>query len=158
MFVCFPESFVHAGTYSPDDYYQIWWVTMHVNELNWGSSKITLWVGREQLKFKAFVVKLYSIQHYVIKFVSDLRQVRGFLWVLRLPPPIKHRHDITKILFKVTLNTINQPTNLTTKALNFNCSLPTHKVILLITYQCWIKWTKIKMLQRNQKQKLNLFV
>jgi len=30
-----------------------------------------------------------SIQHYVIKFVSDLRQVDGFLPVLRFPPPIK---------------------------------------------------------------------
>jgi predicted aconitase len=30
--------------------------------------------------------KVYSIQHYVIKFVSDLRQVGGFL---RVPPPIK---------------------------------------------------------------------
>jgi len=30
-----------------------------------------------------------SIQHYVIKFVSDLRQVGGFLWVLQFPPPIK---------------------------------------------------------------------
>jgi hypothetical protein len=29
------------------------------------------------------------IQHYVIKFASDLRQVRGFLWALRFPPPIK---------------------------------------------------------------------
>jgi hypothetical protein len=29
-----------------------------------------------------------SIQHYVIKFVSDLRQVGGFLRVLRFPPPI----------------------------------------------------------------------
>jgi hypothetical protein len=29
------------------------------------------------------------IQHYVIKFVSDLRQVGGFIWVLRFPPPIK---------------------------------------------------------------------
>jgi len=27
-------------------------------------------------------------QHYVIKFVSDLRQVDGFLRVLRFPPPI----------------------------------------------------------------------
>jgi hypothetical protein len=27
-------------------------------------------------------------QHYVIKFVSDLRQVGGFLRVFRLPPPI----------------------------------------------------------------------
>ena len=25
----------------------------------------------------------------MIKFVSDLRQVGGFLWVLRFPPPIK---------------------------------------------------------------------
>jgi hypothetical protein len=25
----------------------------------------------------------------VVKFVSDLRQVGGFLWVLRFPPPIK---------------------------------------------------------------------
>ena len=31
----------------------------------------------------------YSIQHYVIKFVSDLRQVGGFLRVHRFPPPIK---------------------------------------------------------------------
>ena len=33
--------------------------------------------------------KVYSIQHYVIKFVSDLRQVSGFLQVLWFPPPIK---------------------------------------------------------------------
>ena len=29
--------------------------------------------------------KMYSIQHYVIKFVSDLLQVCGFLWVLQCP-------------------------------------------------------------------------
>jgi hypothetical protein len=28
------------------------------------------------------------VQHYVIKFVSDLRQVGGFLQVLRFPPSI----------------------------------------------------------------------
>ena len=33
---------------------------------------------------------------YVIKLVRDLRQVSGFLWVLRFPP----------ILLKVALNTI----------------------------------------------------
>ena len=33
--------------------------------------------------------EVYSIQHYVIKFVSDLGQVSGFLRVLRFPPPIK---------------------------------------------------------------------
>ena len=31
----------------------------------------------------------YSIQHYVIKFVSDLRQIGCFLWVLRFNPPIR---------------------------------------------------------------------
>jgi hypothetical protein len=30
-----------------------------------------------------------SIKYYVIKFVSDLRQVGGFLRVLLFPPPIK---------------------------------------------------------------------
>ena len=52
--------------------------------------------------------KVYSIQHYVIKFVSDLKQVRGFLWVPPFPPPIKpDRHNIAEILLKVTLNTIS---------------------------------------------------
>ena len=30
-----------------------------------------------------------DVPHYVIKFVSDLRQVGGFFPVLRFPPPIK---------------------------------------------------------------------
>jgi hypothetical protein len=30
-----------------------------------------------------------GVQQYVIKFVSNLWQVGGFLWVLRFPPPIK---------------------------------------------------------------------
>jgi hypothetical protein len=33
--------------------------------------------------------EVYSIQHYVLKFVSDLRQVSGFLRVHQFPPPIK---------------------------------------------------------------------
>ena len=33
--------------------------------------------------------KVHSIQHYVEKKFSDLRQFRCFLWVLRFPPPIK---------------------------------------------------------------------
>jgi hypothetical protein len=33
--------------------------------------------------------EVYSIQHYVIKFVSDLQQVGGFLRVLQFPPPTK---------------------------------------------------------------------
>ena len=33
--------------------------------------------------------EVYSIQHYVIKCVSDFRQVGGFLWVLWCSPSIK---------------------------------------------------------------------
>ena len=33
--------------------------------------------------------EVYSIQHYVIKFGSDLQQVGGFLWLLRFPPQVK---------------------------------------------------------------------
>ena len=33
--------------------------------------------------------ELRSVQHYMIKFVSDLRQVGGFLRILRFPSPIK---------------------------------------------------------------------
>jgi len=33
--------------------------------------------------------EMYSIQHYVIKFVSDLWHVCGFLWVLLFPLLIK---------------------------------------------------------------------
>jgi hypothetical protein len=33
--------------------------------------------------------EVYSTQHYVIKFVSGLRQVGGFLRALLFPPPIK---------------------------------------------------------------------
>ena len=51
--------------------------------------------------------EVYSIQHYVIEFVSDLRQVGSFTRV----PPVSSTdtidcHDITKILLKVALSTI----------------------------------------------------
>jgi hypothetical protein len=43
----------------------------------------------------------------VIKFVSDLWQVGGFLWVSPVSSTNKtDRHDITAILLKVALNTI----------------------------------------------------
>ena len=51
--------------------------------------------------------EVYSILHYMIKFVSDLRQVGGFIRVLRFPPSNKtENHDITETLLKVALNTI----------------------------------------------------
>jgi hypothetical protein len=33
--------------------------------------------------------KVYWIQHYLLKFVSDLQQVGGFFRVLRFPPTMK---------------------------------------------------------------------
>jgi hypothetical protein len=33
--------------------------------------------------------EVYEIQYYVMQFVSELRQVSGFLLVLRLSPSIK---------------------------------------------------------------------
>jgi hypothetical protein len=39
--------------------------------------------------FESCSGEVYSIQHYVIKFVSDLRRVSCFLRVLQFPPPIK---------------------------------------------------------------------
>ena len=32
---------------------------------------------------------VYSMQRYMIKFVSDLQEVSGFIWVLRFSAPIK---------------------------------------------------------------------
>jgi hypothetical protein len=52
---------------------------MHIDEQTY------LTLQTENIHFKIEI----SIQHYVITFVSDLRQVGGFLRVLRFPPPIK---------------------------------------------------------------------
>ena len=47
------------------------------------------------------------MQHYVIKFVSGLRQVGGFLRFPLVSSPYKtHCHNITEILLKVALNTM----------------------------------------------------
>ena len=40
-------------------------------------------------EFESRLGEVYSIHHYVIKFVSDLRNVGGFLRVLQFPLPIK---------------------------------------------------------------------
>jgi hypothetical protein len=54
----------------------------------------------------------WGVQHYVIKFVSDLRQVGGFLPSPAISTTNKtNRHDITEILLKVELNTIKQTNN-----------------------------------------------
>ena len=55
--------------------------------------------------------EVHSIQHYVTKFVSDLT----CRWISPGTPVFitnkTNRHDITEILLKVALSTINQPTD-----------------------------------------------
>ena len=43
----------------------------------------------DRWEFESHSGEVYSIQHYAIKFFKDLRQVGGFLRILRFPPPIK---------------------------------------------------------------------
>ena len=51
--------------------------------------------------------EVYSIQHYMIKFVRDLRQVGGFFPGTSVSSTNKtDLHDITEILLKLELNTI----------------------------------------------------
>ena len=50
--------------------------------------------------------EVYSIQHYVIKFASDLRHVSGFLPGTPVFSTNKTDHHITEILLKVALITI----------------------------------------------------
>ena len=57
---------------------------------------------------EALLNKGYYIQHYVIKFVSDLRHVGGFVRVLRLFPPIKLTDNTVKSDEKHKKNTIKQ--------------------------------------------------
>ena len=53
--------------------------------------------------------EVYSIQHYVIKFVSDLRQVSDFLRGTAVYSTNKTDcHDIIEILLQVALNTITK--------------------------------------------------
>ena len=50
---------------------------------------------------------VFSIQHCVLRFISDMRQVGDFLRILLFPPPIKLTGlNIFVILLNVVLNTI----------------------------------------------------
>jgi hypothetical protein len=44
---------------------------------------------KSRFEFESPSGDLYSMQHYVIKIISYLRKVDGFLWVLRFHPSIK---------------------------------------------------------------------
>jgi len=53
--------------------------------------------------------EVYLIQHYVIKLVSDWRQVGGFLRIPVFSTNKTDRHNITEIVLKMALNIIIKP-------------------------------------------------
>jgi hypothetical protein len=59
------------------------------------------------IKFRLSPFDQYrGVQHCVIKFVSDLRQIGGFLWLSFTNKT--DSHDVAEILLKVALSTIKQ--------------------------------------------------
>ena len=69
--------------------------------------------------------EVYSIQHYVIRFVSDLRHVGGFLRVLRFHPPIKLTATLNTTNLTLTLQTLQEPKAMRTKRKTSNGTLRT---------------------------------
>jgi hypothetical protein len=47
------------------------------------------WGNYFLIRHRTCEINYHGVQHSVIHFVSDLRQVGGFLRVLRFPPQIK---------------------------------------------------------------------
>jgi hypothetical protein len=82
--------------------------------------------------------EMYSIPHYVMKFVSDLRQVANFLRVLRFPPPI--------ILTSVCLYTYEFWLSL--------CKIARSSVILLLPLFTY-SWTIVESSVKHHKLTLN---
>jgi hypothetical protein len=70
----------------------LWDLIVFRNNVAW----FGIWCNNVILYLRFYYSEVYSIQHHVIKFGSDLRQVGGFLLVLRFFSTNKtDRHDIT---------------------------------------------------------------
>ena len=67
----------------------IWHIAFHFSDaglpIRTGSSCS---YGSLSCEFESRSGMVYLIHQYVIKFVSDPKQLSGFLWVLRFQPPI----------------------------------------------------------------------
>jgi hypothetical protein len=88
-------------------------------------SPLTLWL-------RIHCGEVYSIQHYVINFVSYLRHLGGFLLVLPISSNNKtNRHDITEILLKVVFKH-HKPNLLYIGGINLYCQYM--YVILILSY------------------------
>jgi hypothetical protein len=104
------------------------------------------WISNYLCNFESCSGEVYSIQHYVIKFVSDLRQSVVW-WLVGTPVSSTNKtnlHNITEIMLKVTLN-VRTPspmsTTVTVLILLSNCFvLINHKwsanTIQLRRFQC----------------------
>jgi hypothetical protein len=92
---------------------------LYDNMLIYGHSRDRRGRDRMVVGFTTYVISAYhhwcceiesrsgrGAQHYVVKFVSALQQVGGFLRIFRFPPPIKL--NITEILLKVALSNTKQ--------------------------------------------------
>ena len=107
----------------------------------------------QRCEFESHSGEVQSIQHYVIKFVSDLRQLSGFLQVL---DPVSStnktdRHDITEILLKVALNTIHTQTQITL-VYNFNIFDYTTNSLDLLNFEAYYnKRRLISYLERTTR-------
>jgi hypothetical protein len=64
-------------------FYYVWWA------LNLQLPVQSVPITTTVVSFNPTHCKVYSIKHYVIKFVSGLRKICGFLPVHQFPPPIK---------------------------------------------------------------------
>ena len=94
--------------------------------------------------------EVYSLQHYVIKLVSDLRQVCGFLRVHTVSSTNKtDRHNITEILLKVALNTKDYQFGI--------CCFSNKHTALRWKSKDWMAWNQDKVWERGDMSIHGLF-
>jgi hypothetical protein len=60
----------------------------------------SLWLKKKYFR----VTWIIPIQHYVIKCVSELRQVGDFLRVFRFPPPINRTWIVSRVIYILIVN------------------------------------------------------
>jgi hypothetical protein len=112
-----------------------------------------------------FVSDLRQIPHYVIQFVSELRQVGGFYSGTPVSSTNKFKtdcHDITEILLKVALNTITLLFTLVSKTERESVhspwrqrSLPIYRYTCIQTCCCkWLKFFQLSNIRLDRSTRI----
>ena len=70
---------------------------------SWSYGSCKQWLSPLSCEYNPAHGEVYLIQHYVVKFGSDLQKVGGFLWVLANETD---HHDMIEILLKLAFNII----------------------------------------------------